>query len=279
MISVTVCGLVLFAVICSTQAYINMAEDTECGLGTSRDSKIVGGSEAGRGEFPFMVSLRHHVKDRHYCGGAIISKTHIITAAHCLERGLDKFVEVAMREHNVLSPEKGLDSYRLRPTKVFVHSNFDAIRLNNDLALIKVREGLIQWDNFTSPVCLADPSGVDETVGTVATVVGWGRLSEGGKKADVLQKVEVPILENSVCRSKVKKWFDIHSGQVCAGYDLGAKDACQGDSGGPMVVRKNGRLILIGIVSAGIGCAKPNLPGVYTRVSHYMDWIKQQVNS
>ncbi|CAG0914208.1 unnamed protein product [Notodromas monacha] len=158
-----------------------------------------------------------------------------------------------MREHNVLSPEKGLDSYRLRPARVVMHSDFDAIRLNNDLAVLTVREGLIEWDNFTAPVCVAEASGDDETVGTMATVIGWGRLSEGGSKADNLQKVQVPILDNAVCRSKMKKWFDIHAGQLCAGYEEGAKDACQGDSGGPMIVHKNGRLILVGVVSAGIG--------------------------
>jgi secreted trypsin-like serine protease len=64
-----------------------VASDTECGLGTvGRQQKIVGGTEASRGEFPFIVSLRHSAKDRHFCGGAILDRTHILTAAHCVDR-------------------------------------------------------------------------------------------------------------------------------------------------------------------------------------------------
>jgi secreted trypsin-like serine protease len=66
--------------------FVTVAKDIECGLSSVRETKIVGGSEAERGEFPFMVSLRHASRDRHYCGGAILDRTHVITAAHCLER-------------------------------------------------------------------------------------------------------------------------------------------------------------------------------------------------
>jgi secreted trypsin-like serine protease len=190
---------------------------------------------------------------------------------------LDKFVEIGVREYNVINSEKNANNYRFKPSQVILHKDFDYVRLNHDLAVIKLNEDSIKWDNFTAPICVGDAN--SSLVGSSATVIGWGRLSEGGDRPEILQKVTVPIINNDQCRTKLNKWFDIHEGQMCAGFTEGLKDACQGDSGGPLIVREKGRYTIVGIVSAGIGCARPQLPGVYSRVSHYLDWIKQQIAS
>lgn len=108
-------------------------------------------------------------------------------------------------------------------------------------------------------------------------VTGWGALSENGNSPDLLQKVEVPFVDNAKCK---QTYFGLNEQQMlCAGYEEGGKDACQGDSGGPMVFRySSDQWVVAGVVSWGWGCARPNTPGVYTRVSSYAQWIFEKTS-
>lgn len=104
----------------------------------------------------------------------------------------------------------------------------------------------------------------------------------GGRLPRILQIVKVPIMANTECRSMFLK-AGIHRmfgpQMICAGYAEGGKDACDGDSGGPLTIKLNDdRWVLVGIVSNGIKCAEPNMPGVYTNVPHYLDWVNQIIN-
>ncbi|XP_037092981.1 serine protease 30-like [Pollicipes pollicipes] len=103
---------------------------------------------------------------------------------------------------------------------------------------------------------------------------------KGGKRADVLQRGDVTVRARATCNqwfAEAGKSITLKAGQLCAGYKVGGKDACQGDSGGPLVVSTNGTYTLVGIVSAGIGCARPSLPGIYTDVHHYAKWIARKL--
>lgn len=114
-------------------------------------------------------------------------------------------------------------------------------------------------------------------VGYKATASGWGTLKEDGKPSCILQEVEVPVISNDRCVSETNYTSKmITPNMLCAGYPgKGERDSCQGDSGGPLVIeRPDKRLSLIGVVSWGNGCARKDFPGVYTRVTRFMTWIK-----
>ncbi|KAF7408478.1 hypothetical protein HZH66_003015 [Vespula vulgaris] len=102
------------------------------------------------------------------------------------------------------------------------------------------------------------------------------------KRADVMQKVSVRVVENSICRewyASQGKSTRVESQQMCAGHEEGGRDTCWADSGGPLMVgnHPDGSMMVVGVVSSGVGCARPRLPGIYTRVSEYVTWITQQI--
>ena len=126
-------------------------------------------------------------------------------------------------------------------------------------------------------IALADASGKNELVGQDSIVCGWGTTESGGTQSKVKLQVTVPIVSNKECLANVT---GIDTTMLCAGLPQGGKDACQGDSGGPLFTLEpeTKRPILIGIVSWGLGCARENLPGVYSRVSTALDFVQQHVS-
>lgn len=140
------------------------------------------------------------------------------------------------------------------------------------------------------PICLpiVEPQRSSNLVSLTPFIAGWGKTTESGKSADVLQQVQLPVLKNSVCKNRYDKVGKLLSERqfddyvLCAGVLKGGMDSCQGDSGGPLMI-PTGRLAeptvyyQIGIVSYGIGCARVDVPGVYTRVSSFVEWIEEKV--
>ncbi|CAG0901718.1 unnamed protein product [Cyprideis torosa] len=109
-------------------------------------------------------------------------------------------------------------------------------------------------------------------------VAGWGRLEESGQSAKSVQSASVPTVGLSKCRRLLKRKsrrLNVYSTQICAGVQ--GRDSCQGDSGGPLIKTHGGLDYVCGIVSWGVGCARKDLPGVYTKVSSYLDWIQDNM--
>ncbi|MBB4685241.1 S1 family peptidase [Amycolatopsis jiangsuensis] len=223
--------------------------------------RIVGGGEASLSDHPYAVYLTDQSGNQ-YCGAVIVGSSAVATAAHCAKAVSASDVRVVAGRQD----KRSSAGVVLKVSKVWVSPEFSDPTKGDDVAVLSVR-GKLPYE----PVKLAGPD--DRSVyaeGTRATVLGWGRLAEGGERSDVLRSAEVPLVSDTTCRSAYDTYDP--SSMVCAGYPQGGTDACQGDSGGPLVVGDT----LIGIVSFGDGCAKANRPGVYTRVSAFADDIKAQ---
>ncbi|KAK5646193.1 hypothetical protein RI129_004657 [Pyrocoelia pectoralis] len=255
---------------------MNKTQATDCGnRGGYYFNRIIGGAAATEGEFPWQVSIQ--VDDgrqlHHICGGAILSPHWIITAGHCISQVPISTLSIVAGDHNLYI----LEGTEQRRSIVNVYTTFfDLATFRNDIALLKVSSPLIlKVGSRASAICLPEKY---DTFKGLATVSGWGRMSESGNSPHILQQVTLPFIEKYTCRSTYQQvGFSqyLSECQLCAGTPYGGKDACQGDSGGPLVCAKqSGQYFLCGIVSWGIGCARPQYPGVYTEVSCFVDWIK-----
>ncbi|XP_026675384.1 transmembrane protease serine 9-like isoform X2 [Ceratina calcarata] len=291
-VSVVLVPLLLIFILAhrASSEYNNFA-DVPCGrrdIGT-RTARLVGGQNAFPHEFPWMVSISK--KGGHICGGTILNTRYILTAAHCVCSATSMVsagqLRVSLGEYNLKGPEIPA-SKEERVSNIIVHPDHKCGKYVDDIALLELASPIV-WSESVKPACLpvaTGKPGYSAFGGELAGVAGWGWFNEDRskyKRADVLQKVEVRVIENSVCRewyASQGKSTQVAPKQMCAGHEEGGRDSCWGDSGGPLMVGSNPRsdeLMVVGIVSSGVGCARPRLPGVYTRVSEYIPWITQNV--
>ncbi|XP_066984559.1 clotting factor G beta subunit-like [Macrobrachium rosenbergii] len=233
--------------------------------------RIVGGQTTTVNEYPWQVGLTTPTGTKPYCGGSIVSNQWIVTAAHCVTGSIASSVNVVVGEQNWATTSETTVTQRILASQIVVHPSYSSSTMDNDIALIKLATPItFQPDNKIAPVCLPDAGNLYENVNAVVT--GWGTTTSGGIQPNELQEVTVPTLTNTQCRLSYGT-ASITANMICAGPLAGGKDSCQGDSGGPLVAPGSATQtfnVLIGIVSWGNGCALPNYPGVYTRVTNYL---------
>ncbi|XP_068906950.1 uncharacterized protein [Tenebrio molitor] len=234
------------------------------------------------GEYPWQVAiLKKDPKESVYvCGGTLIDSLHIITAAHCVKTYTGFDLRVRLGEWDVNHDVEFFPYIERDITSVNVHPEFYAGTLYNDLAILRMDKP-VDWTKqpHISPACL--PSLHDDYSGTRCWTTGWGKDAFGdfGKYQNILKEVDVPIVNHGLCQRQLQQTrlgydFKLHPGFICAGGEEG-KDACKGDGGGPMVCERGGTWQVVGVVSWGIGCGQVGIPGVYVKVAHYLDWIRQ----
>lgn len=253
--------------------------------GTPPLGPIINGTVADAGEYPWQVALvggsTSDLFNGQFCGGSLIHAQWVLTAAHCVVQG---GVTVAASSLDVVAGINNLSSdvsYQRRDViQVIPHPSYNPSTQDNDIALLQLASAVTlggSGNGKTAAIPLV-PSNIGALTGVTSTVTGWGNTSTVSNVfLPELREVEVPIYDNSVCNDASHYNGSITANMICAGFDAGGKDSCQGDSGGPLVVLNSGQFVLAGVVSWGIGCAQPMLPGVYTRVSQYVTWVNSYV--
>lgn len=236
-------------------------------------SYITGGYPINISEAPHQVSLQNG--GRHFCGGSIINKQWIVTAAHCIESS-DFSVNVGLTRLD--SPSSNTKSYDVE--RYIIHPQYGNGHIyNNDIALVKIK-GNFSFNQDVKLINIELPTENLHSVGQQTKVSGWGRpSSHSNSVSNELLMVNVPIISNIEAQNQLRRYVTDNM-IATSSVDITRRGACQGDSGGPLTTKnEQGETKLIGIVSWGDPyCSGGSTsPSIYTKVANYIDWIKQYV--
>lgn len=185
----------------------SICEEDICGtrVTNQRQAKIINGTDAQHGNYPWMVSLLYN--NRHHCGGSLISANVVLTAAHCVYRLPSNRFKVKLGGHLRNSTTEPT-AFIVNPTQIAAHKGFSFSTFADDIALIRLPYK-VNFTNYVRPICLPefesprvgklDAPSSPVTAPSKITVIGWGKLRQGGPSADILQELELPIVENPQC--------------------------------------------------------------------------------
>ncbi|KAL7646618.1 UNVERIFIED_CONTAM: hypothetical protein RMT77_001869 [Armadillidium vulgare] len=244
----------------------------ECGRNTrtSKLGKIIGGRPADPKDWPWMAALLNVNDSSLICGGVLITDRYVLTAANCFRSFEISQIKVRLGEYDFgRTTESNYSEFRIES---LLNPGYDLDTRDSDLALLRL-ERPTSFGEFISPVCLPPRFETFETRRGI--VVGWGPEKLGGSFSNILREIAIPILRRRDCESRFSP-NSITANMFCA--SLKGLDSCQGDSGGPfMIQQSDSRWYVVGIVSWGIGCGHFSLPGVYTKVNNYIDWIQRHI--
>ncbi|XP_053686665.1 glandular kallikrein, prostatic-like [Sabethes cyaneus] len=235
---------------------------------TNDGQRIINGTETTIEEYPFMTSVRTS-DGSHYCGGTILSRNWVMTAATCVAVNTLQTVQVGRTniseefDVSVFQVERYIrhPEHRGDPTSSYIH----------DIALLKLVNPLA-FSETIQPVKLPKPFFEVDEADPGVTLVGWGKI-EDGTYQDTLRKVDYYVVPNEVC-DEIHS-YNVYPTQICAAYPGGGKGQCNGDGGGPLLHHG----IQVGIVSWSVKpCGIAPYPGVMTKVSHYIDFIYEHTD-
>ncbi|CAG05947.1 unnamed protein product [Tetraodon nigroviridis] len=247
--------------------------------GADVGSSIVGGQDARKGAWPWMVYLNITSDGitKWRCGGTILNSEWLLTAAHCwatnpkpeTHRSMAWVGSHSLRKASV--GYMGIRSYMLHPG--FRASSNGYV---NDLALVRLLKK-IRFSREVASVSLPEAGDTFDT-SSACWIIGWGDVGNESPLPypETLQQLQLPIIPQSVCK---RTYPELTDNVLCAGDMEGGSGPCKGDYGGPLLCSRGRGYVQVGIMSYGSpgACALPNQPGVFTQVSKYLKYINSYI--
>ncbi|NXI60948.1 ENTK Enteropeptidase, partial [Anseranas semipalmata] len=236
-------------------------------------ARIVGGSNARIEAWPWIVSL--HFNSRPVCGASLVSEEWLVTAAHCvygrqLQPSKWKAVLGLHDQLNMTHPSIVVQNIN----QILINPHYKKLTKDSDIALMHLQYK-VQYTDYIQPVCLPEKN-QNFLPGINCFIAGWGATTNEGATSNILQEAEVPLILTEKCQQWMPE-YSITENMICAGYDNGGVDSCQGDSGGPLMFEDDNKWVLVGVTSFGYKCALPQRPGIYVRVTMFVDWIQNTI--
>jgi len=249
--------------------------------GTKSRQKIVGGVEARQGDWPWAVTLgfKRSFTNRFQvqCGGTLLDQTTVLTAAHCFD-GSGGPTLVRLGDHDISTTSDGAQHVDINILRSIQHPGWDSNSLENDLCIVKLSRP-VQYSRDIRRACLPTRYQGANLPSVLASpqpiVVGWGSTSVGGGPTNILRQAGVQVVTQQQCAQAYRQVSRVTIGasKLCAGE--GTRDTCNGDSGGGLFSSNlGGGFAVVGVTSFGVECARPDFPGVYTRVDQYLPWVQ-----
>ncbi|MCM0148858.1 trypsin-like serine protease [Photobacterium galatheae] len=231
--------------------------------------RIVGGIDAVTEDWQYFTQLTTRQGNRPFCGASYLGEGFVLTAAHCVDNDQPSDLSVKVGAHQF----NGSDGIRANVSQIYIHPQYVRSTLSYDIALLKLDT------NILAPTVEIATGSLSQYVslGDDLRVAGVGRLFENGTSPTILQEVTVPLVSDAICQQGGSSYQNVGIDNFCAGYPQGQKDSCQGDSGGPIIVKQQGQITQLGIVSWGIGCARPGKYGVYTDIAELRPWVDEVI--
>lgn len=252
--------------------------------------KIFGGDRTELDQFPWAVALEYRNENPPAvkCGGSLINTRYVITAAHCVKHMLKEDLIARLGDWDLITDPDCDEYVNCNPPVIFaeiaevkVHPQYR--QKQNDIALLKLQNTLPEnYYTHIAPICLPASADLMQNlfISNNVTVAGWGGTELEPRSRYKMFTNLVTISVNQ-CQNELQQTLNrpkLYANHICAKSATGlARDACGGDSGGPMMANVNGNWYLIGVVGFGPPCGKTLLPGVYARVTSYMDWIEDNL--
>uniref|UniRef100_A0A6P4EU64 Phenoloxidase-activating factor 2 n=1 Tax=Drosophila rhopaloa TaxID=1041015 RepID=A0A6P4EU64_DRORH len=242
-------------------------------------TKYTANEQSKPGQFPWVVALFD--KDKYFAGGSLIRTDVVLTAAHKVENRNANYIVVRAGEWDMGCKTESFSYEERQAYEITKHENFHYRTGANNVALLFLTSPFDLKDHIRT-IPIPTPGNLYD--GRRCTVAGWGKTTVGDlDNSNILKKFELPILKRDQCELQLRRtrlgWhYRLPESLICAGGEPG-KDACLGDGGSPLFcpAEQSDRYEQVGIVSWGMGCGLDGVPGTYTNVAVFNEWINKKM--